>query len=241
MNPATYVRQQHAAFLASDATLDGYPDAEAVHDARVALRRLRSTLRVFRLPWTALDDEMRWYAAILGDVRDIDVLREHLAESLRALPVENVLGPVAAQIGEHLQTSRQAALATIREARDSKRYRELLAALQHFADTPAPFDGVAERATKARRTARRRLRAAADDVTFHRARKAAKRARYAAEATGGTGRRWKRVQDRLGTHQDTVYARAVLRQLALAHPASGFTYGLLYEQETERARRSRQV
>lgn len=80
------------------------------------------------------------------------------------------------------------------------------------------------------------------DAALHDARKAAKRARYAAEAArpalGRPARRavkrLKAVQGVLGDHQDSVVAREALRALAVqAHAAgeSSFTWGLLYGQE----------
>ena len=75
---------------------------------------------------------------------------------------------------------------------------------------------------------------------LHRARKSARRARYAAEAMApaiGTkaarfARRMKRVQSVLGEHQDSVIARAAARDLGIgAHLAgeNAFSYGLLCE------------
>ena len=56
-------------------------DPEGVHQARVATRRLRSDLRTFRALVepdfaSAVRDELGWLAAILGEVRDGDVLLE---------------------------------------------------------------------------------------------------------------------------------------------------------------------
>jgi CHAD domain-containing protein len=51
-------------------------------------------------------------------------------------------------------------------------------------------------------------------------------------------RRLSDVQDLLGIHQDTVVARAALRDLAVAAQAeggNGFTYGLLHAAEARRA------
>lgn len=64
------VANAHGA-LASD-------DAEFIHQARVALRRMRSALRIFkRVPFpAALADEMRWAAQVLGQSRDWDVFAE---------------------------------------------------------------------------------------------------------------------------------------------------------------------
>ncbi len=52
---------------------------EAVHQARVGLRRLRSALSVFKAvledeAFPHLKDELKWLAGLLGEVRDIDVL-----------------------------------------------------------------------------------------------------------------------------------------------------------------------
>ena len=86
------------------------------------------------------------------------------------------------------------------------------------------------------------------DVAYHEARKAAKRARYAGEAVspaiGQPARRFtrqmKHVQTVLGDHQDAVVTRGVDRELGIgAHLAgeNAFSYGLLYERESERAER----
>jgi CHAD domain-containing protein len=86
----------------------------------------------------------------------------------------------------------------------------------------------------------------ARDAALHETRKAAKRARYAAEAVspalGGQARRFakrmKALQSVLGDHQDTVVARRVDRELGVsAHLASenAFSYGLLYERDAHEA------
>ena len=80
------------------------------------------------------------------------------------------------------------------------------------------------------------------DTAIHEARKAAKRARYAAEAAtpalGGTARRQasrtKKLQGLLGDHHDSVVARTVLRGIARQAREAGedtFTYGLMYERQ----------
>lgn len=62
-------------------------DPEAVHQMRVALRRLRSGMNVFKdlldTPQTAaLKDELRWLAGLLGPARDTDVFIEEIVEPL---------------------------------------------------------------------------------------------------------------------------------------------------------------
>ena len=114
-----------------------------------------------------------------------------------------------------------------------------------------------KRARRAGRKADRRLAAAVrtgDDAPLHRARKAAKRARNAAELLAPvdnskhakrTVKQYKRIQRVLGEHQDGVVASDTLRRLALTAGTTagenGFTYGLLYarEQRTAAAARRR--
>jgi len=67
----------------------GLPDA--VHQVRVAARRLRSGLKVFTplvdAQWAeGLRTELAWIAAELGEVRDREVLEERLLRDLAALP-----------------------------------------------------------------------------------------------------------------------------------------------------------
>ncbi len=92
-----------------------------------------------------------------------------------------------------------------------------------------------------------------DEAALHRARKAAKRARYAAElATPILGRksakkkaaRFKKMQTVLGEHQDSVVAAETLRTLGARAGTTpgenGFTFGLLYGLELQNARQARE-
>ena len=106
-----------------------------------------------------------------------------------------------------------------------------------------------KRASRAEGKADSRLAAAVesgDDAMLHRARKAAKRARYAAElrrpidksaAVKKAEKHYKRIQRVLGEHQDSVVASDVLRRFALTAGTTpgenGFTYGLLYAREQQ--------
>ena len=88
-------------------------------------------------------------------------------------------------------------------------------------------------------------------MALHSARKAAKRARYAAEAARPAlgrpakrfAKRMKRVQQLLGDHQDSVVAREALRELATqAHTAgeAAFTLGCCTAQRGGPAGRTRE-
>ena len=49
-----------------------------------------------------LDEELSWYAGVLGEVRDRQVQRARFAAAVSDLPEELVLGPVAARIENDL-------------------------------------------------------------------------------------------------------------------------------------------
>jgi CHAD domain-containing protein len=233
-------------------------DAEAVHDMRVATRRLRSTLRTFRplLPadrTEPLRGELRWLGERLGAVRDGDVMAARLAEAVAAEPPELVRGPVAERIRERLGARTGRARELLVEALDSSRYRMVLADLDRVAPEGEPTGRELLRpARKAVRRADRRLAAAdeatgpARDLQLHEARKAYKRARYAAEAVGGTpGRRLVKaltgLQDVLGAHQDAIVTGELLRELAQRaddHGENAFTYGVLLGRQREAAAHS---
>jgi CHAD domain-containing protein len=237
--------------------------SDPIHDTRVAIRRLRSTLRVFRklldsAAIAGVDDELKWYAGLLGEVRDCDVQRDRFRAALAELPPELVLGPVANRITTDLQKIQLQAREQVTEAMNSQRYLDLLAILQKWRTDPpiaAPptQQALDKRARRAERKADRRLVEAVesgDDALLHRARKAAKRARYAAElrvpvdkSAKATAKHYKRIQRVLGDHQDSVVASDTLRRLAITAGTTagenGFTYGLLYESEQRAASEAR--
>lgn len=237
--------------------------SDPIHDTRVAIRRLRSTLRVFGKllegPITThVDDELKWFAGLLGEVRDCQVQRHRFQAALAELPDELVLGPVANRINTDLQSDQLQARKVVADALDSARYLELLATLQRWrADppftSPPTLKALAKRARRAERKADRRLAAAiasGDDALLHRARKAAKRARYAAELRTPVDKRakqkakhYKQFQRVLGDHQDSVVASITLSRLAVTAGTTvgenGFTYGLLYAREQRAAEDAR--
>ena len=221
---------------------------DAVHQMRVATRRLRATLRSFgqvipRSDTEGLAGELKWLGGLLGAARDGEVLPAHLRASLRSVPVELLIGPVQARVQGHFAPLRAAAHAELLEALDSPRYAALLAELDQLTAGPlagpqagAPARDVLPAAVnRAYRQAARRMRRArhaprgqSSDVALHEARKSARRARYAAEAArpaaGQKARRFarqmKKIQSVLGDHQDTVIARQAARDLGIgAHMA----------------------
>jgi CHAD domain-containing protein len=262
-----YLDAQVQAIVAGDVWLRRGLDP--VHPTRVGIRRFRSTLRVFRrlfepVARAELDAELSWYAGLLGEVRDRQVQRARFADALAALPPELVMGPVAARIENDLLAEQLRQRTEVMAALDGDRYRALLATLAQWRTTP-PLTAEAgddprvidKCVRKAERKALTRVATAAadddDDAALHRARKAAKRARYAAELAAPIlgkktakkkAARFKKMQTVLGEHQDSVVAAETLRTLGARAGATpgenGFTFGLLYGLELQKARQARE-
>jgi CHAD domain-containing protein len=233
--------------------------APAAHKTRVAARRLRSTLRTFgdvvhAGPADELNNELAWYADVLGEVRDREVLNSRLTTLIADLPPEHVRGPVEAEITKTLAKERDDAIQRLNVAMRTRRYQHLMQLL-HVWKTAPPFTDAAASKEKtavkyvkdAKRKADKRLREADDDIErLHGARKAEKRLRYAAELVEPADGRMKRIartakdlQTLLGEHQDAVVAANFLSTISAATDGengdSGFTYGVLVANELNRA------
>ncbi len=259
---SAYVAAQCAEIVRCDLGLR--MDEPLVHKFRVAIRRLRSTLRVFNRVFdadqsTVLETELVWLAGLLGEVRDRDVLLERLLAQVHALPPEMVLGPVANRIETTLVRERSEHQARLTEAMGSPRYFALVALLRTWLHEPPLTPYASQPAAKVNRYLGRaeakvhdRIEHAGGDVeALHRGRKAAKRYRYAAELSApAVGKKAARtvesqteLQTLLGEHQDSVVSAAFLRRMGAAAAAdsdqNGFTYGLLLAQEWQRAERVR--
>ncbi|MEV6332336.1 CYTH and CHAD domain-containing protein [Streptomyces sp. NPDC051909] len=243
----TYVRTQVDALVALDpAVRRELPDA--VHQMRVASRRLRSAFKTYKsvLDRSVTDpvgEELKWLAGELGHARDQEVLEARLRAGVDALPGELVVGPVRGRLRTWHEARSGGARSSTLVALDSARHLALLDRLDALLADPPLLPGARKKATKALpKAVRRDYRRLADrvehalaldpgterDLALHEARKAAKRARYAGEAATPTlgkpakrlAKRMKRVQSCLGDHQDSVVARAALLDLAAqAHEA----------------------
>ena len=175
--------------LANTEALHEGRDPEFVHQARVALRRMRSALRLldrkhrdFPEP---LANELRWVGQTLGAARDWDVLVES------TLPAMVTAAPAALRI--RMRTLHRRAIRRRDQehrkavaALSSARFARLALRLQAWTMTPAPRGGrLARRAPKVLARAHARLFDAARTFTAltpqrrHRVRILAKRLRYA--------------------------------------------------------------
>jgi CHAD domain-containing protein len=259
-----HLRGQVDELLARDRDVR-HDSPDAVHKMRVASRRLRSALATFRPLFDRsvtdpVRDELRWLGAALGGARDGEVQAARLTASLDQVPADLVLGPVRRRIALELQATQRTAGAVLDDALLDPRYFALLDRLDALVDNPpltatvpvAATDAVAAPVARAVRRVRRLAReteplGADRDHQLHEVRKAAKRARYAAEAALPVGGqlakrlagRMEDLQEVLGEHQDAVTSQAVLRDLGVAAYTAGengFTFGLLLGHEVAAAR-----
>lgn len=258
---AAHLRTQRERLLAWDPQVR-LDTPDAVHQMRVTTRRLRSALASFRPLFTpeattGLRQELAWLAGVLGVPRDAEVLRDLLTGELGALPEDLRHGPVQDRITTHLEQAYRTAHVQAVAELDGPRYLALLNALDAFVTDP-PFARPARRRAdrempalvdRAVRKVTRELaaaRAEADldqrELRSHEVRKAAKRARYAAEAVTSLlgvqartlARQMRSVQETLGSHQDSLLAREWLAEAAARAEAAGeptFTYGFLYARQ----------
>lgn len=267
-----YVREQVEALVRLDpAVRRDLPDA--VHQLRVACRRLRSAFKTYRkvLDRDVTDpigDELKWLAGELGHARDQEVLAARLGDALDGLGREHVRGPVRGRLRTWDRTRTTGSRHRALDALDSPRHLALLDALDGLLADPPLKPAARGKAAKVlpkavrrdyRRLARR-IGPALDlapghdrDLALHEARKAAKRARYAADAAVPTlgkpakrfSKRMKSVQSLLGEHQDAVVARTALLDLAAEAEEArepSFTWGVLYaRQEAAAAAQEREL
>lgn len=258
-----------SAYLAAqlDALLGHDPKArlaeyDAVHKMRVAVRRIRSTLKGYgavldRERTDDLQPELRWLADELGVVRDLEVLRERFTARLDTLPPEP-----AVHRGwlDALAQQEQAGYRRLNVALKEPRYFALLDALDELVADPPWTDRAGHKAAKELPglvlRAWRRLERTYDtietappeerDTARHDTRKIAKRTRYTAEAAvpvlGAPAaeivENARMMQEVLGRFQDGVIAQEHLSRIAAAatDPHEAFTLGILYELERHEAR-----
>jgi CHAD domain-containing protein len=211
-------------------------DPEAVHQARVATRRIRSTLRTFSSlldeDWTdRLRDDLKWLANLLGEVRDTDVLLERFSQHLAALPAQDA--KPGRRLLDRLNDRRDHARRRLLGGMAQDKYAQLLEDLVAAAAAPALLPGADRPAAevmpplvaKPWRKLRKAVRKAGDDPPdheLHQIRIRAKRARYAAEAVepviGKPAEDFADaiadLQSVLGDHQDAVVGEAWLREAA---------------------------
>ena len=207
-------------------------------------------------------DELRELAGVLGVARDAEVLAERYERQLDQLAPELVRGPVWERLVAGARRRYETGLRRSLIAMRSQRYFRLLDALDSIVAeipdaqsdqkaTPVTIDAAYKKVRKAAKAAASQgqdedpdspeTEAEHDqDAALHLIRKRAKRLRYTAAATGEdeVSKQAKAIQTLLGDHHDSVVSREnLVEQAEVAHVAGEdtFTYGLLYQLETELA------
>lgn len=221
--------------LANAQGLADHEDTEFVHQARVALRRMRSAVRLWRkhsrFP-RRLARELQWIGRELGAARDADVLvTETLPALADGLPASQ-RAPMAALL-RAARAQRHQAREVARAALASGRFALLALDLLAWAHAKPNADTPTLRRLAPKQLARARARlvesarffAALTPERRHRVRILAKRLRYAldmfavalpARPTADFVERLAQLQDQLGELNDATVARAAL--VALGAP-----------------------
>lgn len=246
-----------------------HPPAGAVHQARVATRRLRSDLKTLAAlldpVWARhIRAELKTVGEALGGVRDADVLAQRLEVTRHAGAADEAMFTLS----KRLTDERDQAASALAELIGGEQYLNVLDRLHAasvrpplLAGTPGRTNGSGEPAAQVLpplvreqwRTLRRRVRKAGKDPSddrLHRIRIAAKQLRYASElsepAIGRPARRTaaaaEALQDLLGDHHDAVSAEAWLRNTGRtlhSDPAAAFAAGLLAADAQRRAQELR--
>ncbi len=226
-------------------------DIESLHQMRVATRRMRAGMDMFAsvLPVRAgrLRAELGWLAALLGEVRDLDIQLGRFDDWTEEMPGDHreALDELADLLAGHRVQARRALL----EALDSRRYERLVSGLvAMLAQGPSSRSTagrapavvtmpalIGERHRAARKAARRAKRTGAA-TDYHRLRIRCKRLRYALEfASGlydgelkGFVRQMTRLQDALGSMQDAAVASSRLQVIALTEEGASLSRAAIF-------------
>lgn len=222
-------------FRSNEALLSVARDAEAFHQARVGLRRLRSAFSIFKpvvggTRHAALGAELRWLASEMGEARDLDVLLERAGSGA---------------LRSRIAAAREAAYDRVAEVLASARVRGLMLDVMEWtvsgdglsaSGTAGDPDKTArDFAVAALDRFRRKVKKGGNDLVHiddearHEVRKNAKKLRYASEFFGSLftrkreQRRQKefvaaleRLQDRLGALNDLVTGPRLIEKLGVA-------------------------
>ena len=237
-------------------TASGGPDTEPVHQMRVAVRRARSAIAVFKHGLAcpdvlAADRDLKALGAVLGPARDWDVLVTETLPRVTALFPEDAR---LRRLATAAQRQREVCHAALRAYLLAPVFRQMGIGLAWLCASPSWHASLSpeEQAASAMQPAafaahvleRRWKKVAAagksirtlDVAALHGLRLRAKRARYAMEIFQPTDhtrpalrliRRLTRLQQRLGTLNDGAVAAAMLDTLGGPGGRHGYAVGLV--------------
>lgn len=227
-------------FLLNELVVRGAFNGDAIHQARIALRRLRSALSLFAPivsdgQTDTIKADLKWLSDSFGKVRDLDVFEARILAPRAETPLVG-LAELGVYIGQLKQERYRALVADL----SSPRWRAGLLRLLEWIEAgewALRGDEAAETAvTFAARRINRKRRALVrdsrnlrklDDEALHDLRKNGKRLRYAAEFFAPLAKRkteraqmkafisgLEALQNTLGRQHDLVYAADMLTELA---------------------------
>jgi CHAD domain-containing protein len=222
-------------------------DPEELHQLRVTARRIDATLGLFKsqLPAALLRARRSTKAVLrsLGAARDLDVQLSELARYCAGLPESE--RAAAEPLRARLESDRSRARARLVRALDSEPTRRWLETLTLACAAGAERNGGERAMVLMPQRVRRRFRKLRKSVgklrpkspleAYHQVRRRAKQLRYATEcgalmfgrAAQDLLKALRRLQDRLGVHQDAYMAQSHLAALA-ADPGSGLPPATLF-------------
>jgi CHAD domain-containing protein len=235
-------------------------DPEELHQLRVTVRRIDATLALFKhqLPESLLRTRKTAKGVLraLGSARDVDVQLAELAGYCAGLPQQEraAAEPLRKQL-EAQGARARARMVKLLDSAPTRRWLEDLSvattagAAVNAAETHSVFtvmpERVRQRYRKLRKTVRK-LPAHASMEEFHEVRRRAKQLRYAIECCGSLFgkpaddllKALRRMQEKLGVHQDAHMARSRLATLAadstVTLPAATlFLMGRFAERQTD--------
>ena len=242
-------RNALAHIAANAAVLREAPNPDAVHQLRVAARRLRSGLATFRpvvedAAYEGVKAELRWLARAFDQARNLDVFAAEVLEPAAAMDTPPAGLPALA---EAVAAAREATRKAAGETATSVRFRSLMIEATAWAETGEwlTHDAGHEpaRAYSGRTLERRRRKLlkrgrhleTRDDAARHEVRIQAKKLRYAAEGFASLYaekkvdrmvERLKALQDALGQLNDIATAETLFTGLDLT-PEAAFAAGEL--------------
>lgn len=225
--------------------------SEAVHQARVAIRRLRAAFSMFKEVVVGEDAdvarrELKWLSKLLGEARDLDVFLEN---RMKQVALEHPGVPGLEELTRRLESMRDRARQRLDGALHSDRFRALLLGVARCAHHGAwrrdggLFTDFASDTLERRLDSVRRKRKAVrglDAHKRHRLRIKAKKLRYmfeflkpvaSSKALGAVSKRLERLQDLLGALNDVIAGERLLGRLVeeSPEPIVGFAADLVRE------------
>lgn len=230
-----------------------------VHQARLSIRRIRSTLRTFGdlvdPEWsTPLLGELSWYAGVLGEVRDLDVLRTSVTDSLGLIHDVDVQHFVTLRLDQLINEAQNRCAVE----KSTKRYAcvidevaTLVRTIRYSPSTKGTTNGLPSLLKPAWRELKKARRIAQDDQSnenLHQLRIELKRVQCGCEVVGmlegavvlRVARAAETAQKKLGVVHDQASTRQWLRALIVSEPDLGESLAEIerfHNQERKAARR----